>query len=69
MKDAFAFLILFAVKTKIAPLSPLLKDAIAFYEAYYTPLFFVCQPLFQKKLKNFFAPLDKQSYAAYNTVQ
>ena len=70
MKDAFAFLFdSVCRKNENRAFEPMLKDAIAFYEAYYTPFFFVCQALFQKKSKNFSFSLDKRGFAAYNTFQ
>ena len=70
MKDAFAFLLLFGFrKNENCAFEPLPKDAIAFYEAYYTPLFLVCQVFFEKKSKNFSFSLDKRVFAAYNTFQ
>ena len=56
MKDALAFLFyfLFSVKTKIAPLSPLLKDAIAFLrETLYNAKTGLSTP-FSKKVEKFF---------------
>ncbi|MBR4770109.1 MAG: hypothetical protein IK090_04175 [Clostridia bacterium] len=73
MKDAVAFRNMDLSEKKIAPLSPSLKDAIAFNTTHYTPRSAVCQSLFAKFLKksekSFFEPplaLDKIPFVCYN---
>ncbi len=57
---------------KIAPLSPSLKDAIAFNEMHYTPAVAVCQSLFRKFFKKSKigkksgSGLDKRALVCYN---